>query len=86
MIGASVVRKWVDPSMEDAIATFLSNGGSVERVPAGRHGECKMRKGVQIERTRQTNFNMEQSKRDLMADPSIRVKRDGNGGMEFVHE
>lgn len=62
------------------IQAYIENGGSVQRVPASAHGTCERRKGLQFQRERKAvDPNYEQSKRDLMADPSIRCEKNEKG-------
>ena len=87
-LGASMVRKRVDPRDVEAISSFLSEGGEIKRVSMSAHGECLRPKGIRFgngvaSTSKLVDSNYEQTKRDLMSDPSIRLDR--NTG-RFIHE
>jgi hypothetical protein len=73
-MGASLVTKQVDPSCNEAIRAYLERGGAITVHPANRHGTCERRKGIQFgngNAARKPVEFVEQSARDLMADPTI---------------
>jgi hypothetical protein len=87
MIGSSQVRRHVDPASQAAIERFLQNGGQITKCETRAHGTCERKKGVQIERRKMTeqDFNFGQSKRDLKADPSVRIDPNARGA-SFIHD
>lgn len=47
-MGASLLTKKVDPSMNTAIQNYFERGGAIAVYPPSTHGTCERRKGIQF--------------------------------------